>query len=134
VLTLAACQGGGASAAPVICNAAAPSAAVVTSSLVQPAAGAVGVSTTIGTVVATADAGLTGTRIELVSADSAIFGGPFVTASSSTVSATIPPLGPHTTYTVFFVIPSGTQQPAGPCPPLSLPFAVESSIGSFTTQ
>jgi hypothetical protein len=106
----------------------------VTSPLVQPADGAVGVPTTIGSVVALSDTGLTGTRIELLAGASATFGDTFIAASSTTVSAVIPTLAAHTTYTVFSVQPFGTQPSAGGCGGEFSPVVFEPSIGSFTTQ
>lgn len=127
-LTFAACSGGGGSGPTPVQGqppgAVCPDFVLLSSAtLVQPANGAVGVSTTIGSVVATSNTGLAGAEIVLKPASGAqLNGGIFAVASSTTVSATVPVLAAHTTYTV-----SGSS--VGTCPGTE-----QWSIGSFTTQ
>jgi hypothetical protein len=97
--------------------------------LVQPANGATGVSTTIGSVTVTSETGLAGLQITLTpSSGSPIEGGAFAAASSSTMAATIPVLSAHTTYTV-----SSSSLPVigsdGSCT-----LGTAWTMGSFTTQ
>ena len=109
--------------------------AVFTATLVQPPDGAVGVSTTIGSIVATTTPfntqGLGGNNVTLlVNGSAAIEGGVFTpipsSSSSPSYSATIPTLAPHTTYHVGATVP---PPPPGPCPTRAAWV-----IGSFTTQ
>ncbi len=123
-LTLAACSGAGGSgpapAPPHVCPAIV---GLRSATLVQPANGAVGISTTIGSVMATSDTGLAGAQVILMPSGGArADGGIFTAASSTSVSATVPLLAAHTSYTV-----SGSS--VGECPGTTA-----WSIGSFTTQ
>ncbi len=121
-LTFTACAGSGASgpAPGHVCPAIV---GLRSATLVQPANGAAGVSIAIGSVVATSDTGLAGAQVVLAPASGVAFdGGIFTVASTTTVSAAVPALAAHTTYTV-------TGSSIGECPGTT-----EWTIGSFTTQ
>jgi hypothetical protein len=131
--TVAACSGQGTtSPGPVVCP---DFIAVYTATLVQPPNGAVGVSTTLGTIVATTNPfntqglGENNNVTLLVNGNLVIEGGVFTPIpspnNSPSYSATIPTLAPHTTYQVDATVPRSP----GPC---ELP--AWWSIGSFTTQ
>jgi len=97
--------------------------------LVQPANGATGVSTTIGSVTVMAETGLAGLPIVLTpSSGSPIQGGTFAASSSSTMAATVPVLSAHTTYAVSSFSPpiNGND---GSCT-----MGTAWTMGSFTTQ
>jgi len=98
-----------------------------TASLVAPANGATGVPTTIGSVTATSDTGLAGATVNLTpSGGTPVAGGIFATASSTAVSASVPVLSAHTTYTVG----ANVAEPTGDGCFLLIVW----TIGSFTTQ
>jgi hypothetical protein len=108
---------------------------VYTATLVQPPNGAVGVPTTIGSIVATTTPsntqGLGGNNVTLlVNGSLAVEGGVFTPIpspnNSPSYSATIPTLASHTTYQVSATVPSPSP---GPCP-----LSASWQIGSFTTQ
>ena len=131
--TVAACSGQGTtSPGPVDCP---QFIAVYTATLVQPPNGAAGVSTTLGTIVATTNPfntqGLGGNNVTLlVNGNLAIEGGVFTPisspSSSPSYSATIPTLAAHTTYQVSATVPPPSP---GPCP-----LRASWNIGSFTTR
>jgi hypothetical protein len=128
-VALSACGGAGGSATPtpppgIACP---DDIAERTASLVAPPNGATGVSPTIGSITATSSTGLAGAQLALVPAAGApVLGGIFAAASSSTVTASVPVLSAHTTYTVSAsaAIPESDGCTQG----------VAWTIGSFTTQ
>lgn len=108
---------------------------VYTATLVQPPNGAVGVSTTVGSIIATTTPSQTpslgGNNVTLlVNTNVVLEGGVFTPisspSSSPSYSAAIPTLAAHTTYQVSATVPPPSP---GPCP-----LTATWNIGSFTTQ
>ena len=129
---LAACSGAGTQCLPI------PIAAVAPPSLIAPARGATGVPTSGTSVVISYDPPSGALHLVAQDTGTIVLGGPFtpatgmVTPVPGAVASALPPLAPHTTYTVFVdaVIP--------PPPPSTCPIGqsgpVSYNVGTFTTQ
>ena len=117
-----ACSGGGASQSSPPGTVCPTIVSLASGALIQPANGATGVSTTVGSVTATSSTDLRNAQLILTPAGGAAFdGGVFGDVSGTTALATVPVLSAQTNYVV-------TASSGGPCPG-----SVLWSFGSFTT-
>jgi hypothetical protein len=136
LIAASACSGGGnaTDAKPIVVPAVgvvscpAFAGGVVSDPIAQPANGAAGVSTSVGSVTAPNVAGLAGLQVTLVPPSPAVpvMGGTFAASSGSALTASVPALAPHTTYFVQATATLGTG-PQG-CAIYEL-----FQLGSFTT-
>ncbi len=113
LIALAGCAGGGGTAASTPTSPPCPPGvatyALFTDPMTQPPAGAVGVSTTIGSITVPQMDHVPGATLQLFQPTGGpLEGGVFGASGTSSLSATIPKLQPNTTYRAFAVgVPCG---------------------------